>query len=321
MSSCLYKHKEHTHVLVFSHNHKYNRRFLLTRSFVILVSSTHSRRSFSITKTGGNHLFHFLSTISSKLAGFINYKCTNMSLLFHRTRLKSRYLLSIFVGLSLGFALSLACLPLISVCDNPFSFFSDPLSSSFNIHWGNDTGSFRNILDPMRILSRETRSVVDVTLVDYGSKDYEPQIHPPQSEINSNNKSLTTSTQMSNVTKVTRPRYIADELGIREKVLVAILTEPNRLNTFALFHNQTLQDHVNRLLFFVDEDVHDVPRGMQVVAIHDKRAYLRPFYVLKYLAEKMIKLYDWFVILPDNTYVRGFKVSLIKIKYSYRNSC
>ncbi|CAF4715325.1 unnamed protein product [Rotaria sp. Silwood1] len=48
---------------------------------------------------------------------------------------------------------------------------------------------------------------------------------------------------------------------------------------------------------------------MQVIAVHDKRAYLKPFYVLKYLAEKMIKLYDWFVLLPDNTFVRGFKLN------------
>ncbi|CAF4338036.1 unnamed protein product, partial [Adineta steineri] len=48
---------------------------------------------------------------------------------------------------------------------------------------------------------------------------------------------------------------------------------------------------------------------MEVVAIHDKRAYLKPFYILKYLAEKMIKSYDWFVLVPDNTYIRGFKLN------------
>lgn len=230
-----------------------------------------------------------------------------MSLLFHRTRLKSRYLLSIFVGLSLGFVLSLACLPLMSVCDNPLSLFSEPFSSSFNSHFGNETFSFR---DTFRLLSRQSRSIADVTLVDYGSKDYEPHIHPPQQpEVNpSNNKSSLTSTQSSNTQKVARPRYIADELGIREKVLVAVLTEPNHLNTFAFFLNQTLQDYVNRLLFFIDDDIQDFPKGMQIVSIHDKRAYLKPFYVLKYLAEKMIKSYDWFVLVPDRTYVRGFKV-------------
>ncbi|CAF0925073.1 unnamed protein product [Adineta ricciae] len=241
------------------------------------------------------------------MPALFRYQSSLMSLLFHRTRLKSRYILSIFVGLSLGFILSLACLPLMSVCDNSLSLFSDPFSSSINLQLLNETFSFR---DPFRILSRQARSVVDVTLVDYGSKDYEPRIHPaPSQQADSGNQSSSTSTQAANTPKVTRPRYIADELGIREKVLVAVLTEANHLNTFAFFLNQTLQNYVNRLLFFVNEDIENFPRSMEVIAIHDKKAYLKPFYVLKYLAEKMIKLYDWFVLMPDNTYVRGFKLN------------
>ena len=239
-------------------------------------------------------------------------KLSAMSLLFHRTRLKSRYILSILVGLSLGFALSLACLPLMSVCDNPLSLLPESFPSSFDSRHGNETWSLREKFDPFRILYRQARSVADVTLVDYGSQDYEPHIHSPQeiAQLNSINKSASTSTQASETVKVPRPRYIADELGIREKVLVAVLTEPRHLNTFAFFLNQTLQDHVNRIVFFIDEDTHDFPKGMQVVAIHDKHAYLRPFYVLKYLAEKVIKSYDWFVLVPDNTYIRGFKVGV-----------
>ncbi len=79
-----------------------------------------------------------------------------------------------------------------------------------------------------------------------------------------------------------------------------------------MFLNQTLQDYVNRLLFFIDDEVQDFPKGMQIVAIHDKRTYLKPFYVLKYLAEKMYKLYDWFVLVPDRTFIRGFKVKEFK---------
>lgn len=239
-------------------------------------------------------------------------KLSAMSLLFHRTRLKSRYIVSILVGLSLGFALSLACLPLMSVCDNPLFLLPESFPSSFDSRYGNETWSLREKFDPFRILYRQARSVADVTLVDYGSQDYEPNIHSAQeiAQLNTINKSAFTSTQASETAKVQRPRYIADELGIREKVLVAVLTEQSHLNTFAFFLNQTLQDHVNRIVFFIDEDTHDFPKGMQVVAIHDKHAYLRPFYVLKYLAEKMLKSYDWFVLVPDNTYIRGFKVGV-----------
>ncbi len=232
-----------------------------------------------------------------------------MSLVFHRTRLKSRYILSILVGLTLGFALSLACLPLMSICDNSISTLSEP----FNFHVNNESLSLRDKFDPFRILSRQARSIADVTLVDYGSKDYEPRIHPlpqvPFVKSNNINKTIITSTNSPDVSRLTRPRYIADELGIREKVLIAVLTETNRLNTFALFINQTLQNYIDRVLFFIDDDVVDFPKGMQVVAIHDKRTYLKPFYVLKYLAEKMIKSYDWFLLVPDNTYIRGFKLN------------
>jgi hypothetical protein len=239
-----------------------------------------------------------------------------MSLVFHRTRLKSRYILSIFVGLTLGFTLSLTCLPLMSICDNSLSIFSEQFSSTLNLYLKNDSLSLRDKFDPFRILNRQARSVADVTLVDYGSKDYEPKIHPLQQppiqsnhvNNNNNNKTITTSTIAPDMSKLSRPRYIADELGIREKVLIAVLTETNHLNTFALFLNQSLQDHINRVLFFIDDDVQDFPKGMQVVAIHDKRAYLKPFYVFKYLVEKMIKSYDWFILIPDNTFIRGFKV-------------
>jgi hypothetical protein len=240
------------------------------------------------------------------MAGSSRHK---MSLIFHRTRLKSRYILSILVGLTLGFALSLACLPLMSICDNSISILTEPL----NLHMNNESLSLRDKFDPFRILNRQARSIADVTLVDYGSKDYEPKIHPlqqaPIAKSNNINKTISTSTPPSNEAKLSRPRYIADELGIREKVLVAILTETNRLNTFALFLNQTLEHYINRVLFFIDDDVLDFPKGMQVVAIHDKRTYLKPFYVLKYLAEKMIKSYDWFLLVPDNTYIRGFKLN------------
>ncbi|CAF0839088.1 unnamed protein product [Adineta ricciae] len=236
-----------------------------------------------------------------------------ISLLFHRTRLKSRYIFSILVGLALGFALSLASVPLMSICDSSLSI---PFSSSSDFSLHNGSFSLRDKFDPFRILNRQARSIADITLVDYGSKDYEPRIHPIQSAAMKPNNTNSKSAQAAAATtarpppapKIVRPRYIADELGIREKVLVAVLTETNHLNTFALFLNQTLQEHVNHLLFFIDDVVQDFPKGLQVVAIHDKRVYLKPFYVLKYLAEKFIKAYDWFLLVPDNTFIRGFKL-------------
>ena len=238
------------------------------------------------------------------MAGSSRHK---MSLLFYRTRLKSRYILSIFVGLTLGFTLSIACLPLMNICD-------DSSLHTFEFYFINRNISLYNKLDPFRMLNRQARSIVDVTLVDYSSKDYEPKINPihqrpARTNYNRKSKVFVAPVRTSTPTKVVRPRYIADELGIREKVLVAILTEPNHLNTFGVFMNQTLMDHINRLLFFINDEIQNIPKGIEVIAIHDRRTLLKPFYMLKYLAEKMIKFYDWFLIVPDNTYIRGFKVS------------
>ncbi|CAF1362150.1 unnamed protein product, partial [Adineta steineri] len=245
--------------------------------------------------------------VCSKLIKSMRYKFSKTSLLFHRSRLRPRYILSILAGVSFGFTLSLACLPMINVCDNSLLLFSNPFSASLNDHLSNETFSFRDTFD--RIFNRQERSVTDVSLDDYRSKDYEPRVLPPSMEKNINNQSLSTPTQSSNTSKFIRTRYIADELNIREKVLVAVITETNHLNTFAFFLNQTLQNYVNRLLFFIDKDIQDFPKGMEVVAIHDKRAYLKPIHILKYLAEKMIQSYDWFVLVPDNTYIRGFKLN------------
>ena len=228
-----------------------------------------------------------------------------MSLICHRTRLKSRYMLSILVGLSLGFLLSFACLPLITICEE------EQFSPSINDPSDNGKLFSGNRLNLFRILNRHPRSADEMTLVDYASKDYEPKIHPLPPETKSgSNKSLPSSKRATNNAQIARPRYIADELGIREKVLVAVLTETSHLNTFAIFLNQTLQEHVNRLLFFIDDDVDALPPGMHVLALNDQRTHLKPFYVLKYLSEKVLHLYDWFFLVPDNTFIRGFKVIL-----------
>lgn len=234
-------------------------------------------------------------------------RCSSISLFFYGTRLKSRYILSILVGFSLGFALSLVCLPLIDDC----RFQVVRIPEHFGLKTKDPTANFSNSIlarfDPFQFLNRQSRSVVDVTLVDYGSPDYEPVIHSAQ-ELNQS-EILNKETK-----KVIRSRYIADELGIREKLLVAVLTETNRLETFSLFTNQSLQEFANRVIFFTSSETSSVPVGMQIVSLNDKRIYLRPFYALKYLAEKFANSYDWFFIAPDNTFIRGQKVRFSSTK-------
>jgi hypothetical protein len=228
-----------------------------------------------------------------------------MSLICHRTRLKFRYVLSIVLGLSLGLLLSLVCVPLLSICDYSVSIFSqDLLNLKLN---NNESVRQRNRLDSQQLLARPVRSLSDKTLVDYTSQDYEPEIRPlPSSNISS---SISLHTNKKNA--FIRPRYIADELGIKEKVLAAVFIDEKHLHTFGIFHNQTLHEHIDRLLFFVDNYTKTAPTGMQVMILSDQRAHLKPFYVLKYLAENMIDRYDWFLLIPHNAFIRGFKVSLL----------
>ena len=59
--------------------------------------------------------------------------------------------------------------------------------------------------------------------------------------------------QMANSKKVVRPRYYSTELGIKEKLLVAIISSPAILEEVGSVVNKTLAGHVDKVLFFADE--------------------------------------------------------------------
>lgn len=216
-----------------------------------------------------------------------------MSLVFHRTGIKSRYILSIGVGFVLGFLLSLASLQRITTCNNCFATFSADSSNETNQVIDNPIPSLND-------RNKKHRSRGDSTLVDYASRDYEPRIHPlpSQSEVKSVKSGVT----------VTRPRYVADELGIREKVFIGVLTEGKNLNSFAIFLNQTLADHANKVVFFVGETSERAPSGIEVLVVNDHQPKLKLLHIFQYLAQEKTKQYDWFFLIPDNTFVRGYKV-------------
>ena len=54
----------------------------------------------------------------------------------------------------------------------------------------------------------------------------------------------------ANKKKVVRSRYISTELGIRERLVSAIITERETVNTMAVAVNKTLAHHLQKLLFF-----------------------------------------------------------------------
>ena len=108
--------------------------------------------------------------------------------------------------------------------------------------------------------------------------------------------------------KLVRPRYASTELGIREKLFVAVLSSRETISTLGAAVNKTLSPYVSKLVFFINSRGSPLPAGLSIVSFTDDRTILKPFHMFKYLAEHYLDNYDWFYVVPDNTYVRGEKL-------------
>ncbi len=114
--------------------------------------------------------------------------------------------------------------------------------------------------------------------------------------------------------KVIRPRYVSTELGIREKLFVGVLTSRNTIDTLGVAVNKTVTHHVPKLVFFMDSVGPMLPSGMSVVSFSDEKPnypQLRPFHMLKYIGAHYAQAFDYYMFFPDETYVRGDKISEI----------
>jgi len=108
--------------------------------------------------------------------------------------------------------------------------------------------------------------------------------------------------------KLVRPRYASTELGIREKLFVAVLSSRDTISTLGVAVNKTLSPYVSKLVFFMNSRGSPLPSGLSIVSFTDDRTILKPFHMFKYLAEHYLDNYDWFFVVPDNTFVRGEKL-------------
>lgn len=106
-----------------------------------------------------------------------------------------------------------------------------------------------------------------------------------------------------------RPRYYSSELGIREKLFVAVMTSQEHINGLATAINRTTAHLVNKMKFFINAD--NVKSGYKlknIVGFTDTRENLRPFHVIKYIADNYLDDYDYFLLVPDTVYVDGKKL-------------
>uniref|UniRef100_A0A182W611 Hexosyltransferase n=1 Tax=Anopheles minimus TaxID=112268 RepID=A0A182W611_9DIPT len=108
------------------------------------------------------------------------------------------------------------------------------------------------------------------------------------------------------VKNIIRPRYYYSELGIREKLFVGVLTTTENVDTFATAINRTAAHLVNKIKFFIHADnVKSNFNLKNIVGFTDTREHLRPFHMLKYLADNYLDEYDFFLLLMDTTYVNA----------------
>ncbi|XP_055842343.1 chondroitin sulfate glucuronyltransferase [Episyrphus balteatus] len=130
-------------------------------------------------------------------------------------------------------------------------------------------------------------------------QDFEPHL-------NLINKPLAAKKPVKNVI---RPRYYSSELGIREKIFIGVMTSQDGINTLATAINRTVAHLVNRIKFFINADnVKSNYKLKNIVGFTDTRENLRPFHVIKYLADNYLDDYDYFLIIPDTVYVDARKL-------------
>ena len=116
----------------------------------------------------------------------------------------------------------------------------------------------------------------------------------------------------ANKRKVVRSRYISTELGIRERLVSAVLTQEETVHDMAVAVNKTLSHHLQKLLFFFGTTENPFknapqPSGMNIV-VHSETEPVKVLYqTLYYLYQHYQDIYDWFFIATDKTYVAGYK--------------
>uniref|UniRef100_A0A1B0B052 Fringe-like glycosyltransferase domain-containing protein n=1 Tax=Glossina palpalis gambiensis TaxID=67801 RepID=A0A1B0B052_9MUSC len=111
------------------------------------------------------------------------------------------------------------------------------------------------------------------------------------------------------VKNVIRPRYYSSELGIREKLFIGVMTTQDNINTLATAINRTTAHLVNKIKFFINADnVKTNYKLKNIVGFTDTRENLRPFHVIKYIADNYLDDFDYFLIIRDNVYVDARKL-------------
>ncbi|KAI1889259.1 hypothetical protein AGOR_G00177300 [Albula goreensis] len=132
---------------------------------------------------------------------------------------------------------------------------------------------------------------------DAGNEDFQPRIVPYHKDPSKPHK------------KVFRTRYINTELGIRDRLLVGVLTSRATLNTLAVAVNRTVAHHFHRTLYFTGTRGPKPPHGMTVVAHGDDRPVWLMYETVRYLHQHHGPEYDWFYLAQEDTYTQAERLN------------
>ncbi|CAH1788052.1 unnamed protein product [Owenia fusiformis] len=191
----------------------------------------------------------------------------------------SRPVTPMIVGLCLGIALSLILAPFMD---------EDCQMNVLDVETGRNVRKTNSIIENDKPVVEESQATDD---------DFEPHLIQDKPKHPSGyNK------------KFVRPRYTSTELGIREKLFIGVLTSRETIGTLGVAINKTVSHYVSKLVFFMDKRGASLPSGMSIVSFSDDRPNLKPFHMLKYIGDHYINTFDWFMFIPDTTYIRGEKI-------------
>ncbi|KAK4314086.1 hypothetical protein Pmani_014616 [Petrolisthes manimaculis] len=132
-----------------------------------------------------------------------------------------------------------------------------------------------------------------------GEEDYEPRLVL-------RNYSKEDIDKLSKPDKLSRPRYYTTELGMREKLLVAVVSTRETVGSYGISLNKTLSQYVDKLIFFLDGiGTKKLGLNIPIVGFKDEKPLLKVFRILSYINENYLNDFDYFFMVSDRTYVHG----------------
>jgi len=88
-----------------------------------------------------------------------------------------------------------------------------------------------------------------------------------------------------------------------------VMTSTSSINTRGVAINKTAAHLVDKIMFF-NNGVNPPKINLTgIVGFSDTRKILKPFHVLKYIADNYVDKFDYFFLIKDDSYIRAFNLA------------